>query len=52
MNVIEYYARRAQECERIYEKPERQGDLAALKAAVPVAFAGRDVLAMAFGTGF
>jgi demethylmenaquinone methyltransferase/2-methoxy-6-polyprenyl-1,4-benzoquinol methylase len=47
-----YYAARAAEYERIYDKPERQDDLAALRARVPAALAGRDVLEVACGTGW
>lgn len=48
----EYYARRAQEYERIYARPERQVELRALEAALPRAFAGRTVLEIACGTGW
>lgn len=47
-----YYAARAQEYERIYEKPERQADLARLKQLIPSCFAGRSVLEIACGTGY
>jgi demethylmenaquinone methyltransferase/2-methoxy-6-polyprenyl-1,4-benzoquinol methylase len=47
-----YYAQRAAEYERIYDKPERQADLAAIKAWLPPLFAGRDVLEVACGTGY
>jgi len=47
-----YYARRAQEYERIFQKPERQGDLRALRSFVVEAFAGRHVLEIACGTGY
>lgn len=47
-----YYAARAQEYERIYDKPERQADLARLKRLIPACFAGRDVLEIACGTGY
>ena len=47
-----YYARRAAEYERIYDKPERQHDLAALQACVPRWLAGRSVLEVACGTGY
>ncbi|MGZ8268185.1 MAG: class I SAM-dependent methyltransferase [Burkholderiales bacterium] len=47
-----YYAARAQEYERIYEKPERQRDLARLRQLVPVYFENRDVLEIACGTGY
>lgn len=48
----DYYAKRAAEYERIYAKPERQADLAALRARLGKAFAGRRVLEIACGTGW
>ncbi|MBI3370611.1 MAG: class I SAM-dependent methyltransferase [Betaproteobacteria bacterium] len=48
----EYYARRAAEYERIYAKPERQADLAVLRARIGAFFAGRRVLELACGTGW
>jgi demethylmenaquinone methyltransferase/2-methoxy-6-polyprenyl-1,4-benzoquinol methylase len=50
--LAEYYARRAAEYERIYAKPERQADLAVLRARLAKAFAGRKVLEIACGTGW
>lgn len=47
-----YYARRAGEYEQIYQKPERQSDIAALKDLLQNLLAGRDVLEIACGTGF
>lgn len=47
-----YYAQRAREYERIYDKPERQPDLEWLKQALPPMFAGRRVLEIACGTGY
>ncbi|MEK6244811.1 MAG: class I SAM-dependent methyltransferase [Pseudomonadota bacterium] len=47
-----YYARRAAEYERIYAKPERQADLAALRTRIGNLFAGRKVLELACGTGY
>jgi SAM-dependent methyltransferase len=47
-----YYARRAQEYERVYQKPERQADLRAMEAALPAYFAGHRVLEIACGTGW
>jgi SAM-dependent methyltransferase len=47
-----YYARRAQEYERVYAKPERQHDLRAIEAWLPAHFAGRRVLEVACGTGW
>ena len=47
-----YYAARAAEYERIYDKPERQADLAELRRLIPAYFAGRTVLEIACGTGY
>lgn len=47
-----YYARRAEEYERIFQKPERQNDLRALRSFVAETFAGRHVLEVACGTGY
>ena len=51
-NLAAYYAKRAAEYERIYSKPERQADLAALRARIAALFAGRSVLEVACGTGY
>ncbi|MEF9481057.1 methyltransferase domain-containing protein [Ralstonia sp. 1B3] len=50
--MLDYYAKRAPEYERIYTKPERQGDLAWLKARVRDVTRGARVLDLACGTGF
>lgn len=47
-----YYAQRAKEYERIYDKPERQADLAKLRADIPAFFEGERVLEIACGTGY
>ncbi|MEM8931100.1 MAG: class I SAM-dependent methyltransferase [Acidobacteriota bacterium] len=47
-----YYARRAPEYERIYDKPERQADLDRLRGLLVERLAGRDVLEIACGTGY
>lgn len=47
-----YYAQRANEYERVYAKPERQADIAAIKAWLPAQFEGRGVLEVACGTGY
>jgi demethylmenaquinone methyltransferase/2-methoxy-6-polyprenyl-1,4-benzoquinol methylase len=47
-----YYAQRAAEYERIYDKPERQADLAALRARIERMFKGKKVLELACGTGY
>jgi 2-polyprenyl-3-methyl-5-hydroxy-6-metoxy-1,4-benzoquinol methylase len=51
-DMVQYYAKRAQEYERIYHRPERQADLKALCATIEDTFAGRDVLDVACGTGY
>ena len=43
-SMVDYYARRAPEYERIYEKPERQEELRQLKEFIRNSLAGRDVL--------
>ena len=47
-----YYADRAAEYERVYQKPERQESIAWLNARLRQAFVNRDVLEVACGTGF
>jgi demethylmenaquinone methyltransferase/2-methoxy-6-polyprenyl-1,4-benzoquinol methylase len=51
-DMTAYYARRAQEYEKIYAKPERQADLAALRARLPELLAGRRIYEVACGTGY
>ena len=51
-DMVRYYAERAGEYERIYERPERQADLARFKSAIETAFAARRVLDIACGTGY
>lgn len=48
----DYYAQRAGEYERIYDKPERQPDLRRLEGEIPALLAGRRVLEIACGTGY
>lgn len=50
--MVEYYARRASEYERVYQKPERQADLKLLADLLTTAFAAQDVLEVACGTGY
>ena len=50
--LLAYYAERAGEYEKVYDKPERQADLARLHEIVPAFFVGRDVLEAACGTGY
>jgi demethylmenaquinone methyltransferase/2-methoxy-6-polyprenyl-1,4-benzoquinol methylase len=52
MSLETYYARRAAEYEKIYEKPERQADLASLRRDIPALFKGERVLEIACGTGY
>lgn len=47
-----YYARRAAEYEKIYDKPERQADLARLRNDIPALFRDERVLEIACGTGY
>ena len=47
-----YYAQRAHEYERVFDKPHRQPDIATLKTWLRQQFAGRSVLEVASGTGF
>jgi demethylmenaquinone methyltransferase/2-methoxy-6-polyprenyl-1,4-benzoquinol methylase len=51
-SMVSYYARRAAEYERIYQKPERQQDLQMLQRWVEREFADRRVLELACGTGY
>ena len=51
-DLAAYYARRAAEYERVYFKPERQGELRAMESWLPGVFAGRRVLEVACGTGW
>jgi len=50
--IVEYYAKRAAEYERIYAKPERQADLTTLRKRIGAMFKGRKVLELACGTGY
>jgi demethylmenaquinone methyltransferase/2-methoxy-6-polyprenyl-1,4-benzoquinol methylase len=47
-----YYSKRAREYEQIYEKPERQRELAWLRERIPRLYRGRTVLEVACGTGY
>jgi SAM-dependent methyltransferase len=47
-----YYASRAVEYDRIYEKPERQADLRAIEQWLPSVMRGESVLEVACGTGY
>jgi demethylmenaquinone methyltransferase/2-methoxy-6-polyprenyl-1,4-benzoquinol methylase len=50
--MMKYYADRAREYERIYQKPERQDDLRWLREFVGRTFAGSQVCEVACGTGY
>ncbi|HEY3011754.1 MAG TPA: class I SAM-dependent methyltransferase [Gemmatimonadales bacterium] len=50
--LLEYYARRAREYERIYDKPERAADLRVLTALLQSTLADQHVLEVACGTGY
>ncbi|MEO8716725.1 MAG: class I SAM-dependent methyltransferase [Burkholderiales bacterium] len=50
--LADYYARRALEYERFYDKPERKADLAVLRDRVAAMCTGRRVLEVACGTGW
>ncbi len=51
-DLATYYARRAAEYDHVYEKPERQSDLEALRTLCSRQLAGHDVLEIACGTGY
>ncbi|WP_328997200.1 class I SAM-dependent methyltransferase [Kribbella sp. NBC_00709] len=50
--LADYYRDRAGEYDAVYEKPERQEDLARLRALLPPLVRGRSVLEVAAGTGY
>lgn len=47
-----YYAARATEYDKVYQKPERQADLRGIEAWLPPRFADARVLEVACGTGY
>ncbi|APV48443.1 hypothetical protein BWI17_01335 [Betaproteobacteria bacterium GR16-43] len=51
-HLEKYYAKRASEYEKVYEKPERQAELAWLRNRIPELLRGRTVLEVACGTGY
>jgi SAM-dependent methyltransferase len=51
-SMVNYYANRAQEYERIYHRPERQDDLRRLRDYVASAFTDTHVFEVACGTGY
>jgi ubiquinone/menaquinone biosynthesis C-methylase UbiE len=48
----DYYAARAPEYDKVYLKPERQGELRDIERWLPTVFAGASVLEVACGTGY
>ena len=51
-DLVTYYKLRAQEYDRLYERPDRQADIGALGALLRPAVANRRVLELAAGTGY
>lgn len=51
-DLVQYYAQRAKEYEKIYEKPERQTDLAKIKDWLKSELAQRTIIEIACGTGY
>jgi demethylmenaquinone methyltransferase/2-methoxy-6-polyprenyl-1,4-benzoquinol methylase len=51
-NMIEYYAKRANEYELVYDRPERQADLIELKKQLKETFRNELVFEVACGTGY
>jgi demethylmenaquinone methyltransferase/2-methoxy-6-polyprenyl-1,4-benzoquinol methylase len=51
-SLVDYYAHRAAEHDRVYEKPERQDDLRQIAQFLPGALRNHRVLEVACGTGF
>jgi SAM-dependent methyltransferase len=51
-DLLGYYAARADEYEKVYEKLERQRDLACLHTTIPAYFENRRVIEVACGTGY
>ena len=47
-----YYSKRASEYEKVYQKPERQAELAWLRKRIPELLRNRTVLEVACGTGY
>lgn len=51
-DLVAYYADRAKEYEKIYEKPERQSDLLSINELLKAFFTGKEVFEIACGTGY
>ena len=50
--MVAYYAKRAAEHDRIYDLPERQGDVRQLQQFCRTRFAGLEILEISCGTGY
>jgi len=51
-DIVAYYRKRANEYEKIYQKPERQEELAEITELLQNGFANKTVFEIACGTGF
>jgi demethylmenaquinone methyltransferase/2-methoxy-6-polyprenyl-1,4-benzoquinol methylase len=51
-SMAAYYAARAHEYDRVYEKPERQADIRAIREWLPPIFEGANAVDVACGTGY
>jgi SAM-dependent methyltransferase len=51
-DLVAYYAERAKEYEKIYDKPERQSDLLALSDLLKGMFTNKNLIELACGTGY
>ena len=51
-DLVAYYAARAKEYEKIYDKPERQGEIGDLTTLFQNIFPDKNVLELACGTGY
>ncbi len=51
-NLKEYYSNRAFEYEKVYQKPERQKDLAEIRKILREVFTNQSVLELGCGTGY
>ena len=49
---VEYYKKRAEEYDLVYQKPERQTDLKLVKAYLRKQFKGQSIIEIACGTGY
>ena len=52
LNLIHYYAQRAKEYEKVYDKPERQTDLSKIKDWLQSELAQKTIIEIACGTGY